>query len=136
LRDRVVLASIVEREYRAPEEAPLMASVFYNRLNARMRLQSCATVAYVLTEELGRPHPESLTYGDLEVDSDYNTYARWGLPPGPISNPGRVALLAAFEPAETPFLYFVLRDPEAGRHEFSVSLDEHNEKKFLYLKSR
>ena len=136
LYEKVTLASIIEREYRAKQEAPLMASVFYNRLAADMRLQSCATVAYVLTEVLGREHPESLTYDDLEVDSDYNTYARWGLPPGPIANPGAVALDAVFHPAQSEYLYFVLRDFEGGQHEFSSSLDDHNYAKFLYLKKR
>ena len=134
LYQKVVLASIIEREYRAEDEAEMMASVFYNRLDINMRLQSCATVAYVLTEILGKEHPDNLTFKDLEVESDYNTYAQWGLPPGPISNPGIVALKAAFLPAESDFLYFVLKDPNAGRHEFSTSLEDHNYAKFMYLK--
>ncbi|MFQ3620539.1 MAG: endolytic transglycosylase MltG [Spirochaetales bacterium] len=134
LYEKVILASIIEREYRDPEEAPLIASVFYNRLKIRMPLGSCATVEYVLTQELGRPHPEFLTYQDLEVDSPYNTYKRQGLPPGPIGNPGTVALRAAFFPADTDFRYFVLKDPNAGRHFFSRTLQEHNQAKVVYLK--
>ena len=125
LRAKVVMASIVEREYRLPEEAPVMAGVFYNRLRIGMPLQSCATVVYVLTEELGKPHPEQLLFKDLEVESPFNTYLHGGLPPAPISNPGLVALRAAFEPAETRYLYFRLVDPAVGRHKFSETYDEH-----------
>jgi UPF0755 protein len=131
---RVILASIVEREYRDPEEAPLIASVFFNRLKIRMPLGSCATVEYVLTEELGKPHPDVLTYADLEVPSLYNTYKHSGLPPGPICNPGVTALKAAFYPADTEYRYFVLKDPEAGRHYFSKTLQEHMQAKVVYLK--
>ncbi|MBP7494131.1 MAG: endolytic transglycosylase MltG [Spirochaetales bacterium] len=131
---KVTLASIVEREYRDAEEAPIIASVFINRLKARMPLGSCATVEYVLTEQLGRPHPDVLTYEDLEVSSPYNTYTHLGLPPGPICNPGETALHAAFYPAETDYRYFVLRDPEAGKHFFSRTLQEHMKAKVLYLK--
>ncbi len=134
LLDRVILASIIEREYRDPEEAPMIASVFYNRLKIRMPLGSCATVEYVLTEELGKPHPDVLTYEDLEVPSPYNTYKHSGLPPGPICNPGVIALRAAFYPADTDYRYFVLKDPEAGRHHFSKTLQEHMQAKVVYLK--
>ena len=134
LHDKLVLASIIEREYRDIDEAPLMASVFYNRLSVDMKLQSCATVAYVMTEELGMEYPEILTFDDLEIPSDYNTYWSRGLPPGPIANPGSTALRAAFYPAESEFLYFVLKDPDAGRHEFTRSFDEHLYAKNLFLK--
>jgi len=134
LLDRVILASIIEREYRDPEEASMIASVFYNRLKIRMPLGSCATVEYVLTEELGKPHPDVLTYEDLEVPSPYNTYKHPGLPPGPICNPGVIALKAAFYPADTDYRYFVLKDPEAGRHHFSKTLQEHMQAKVVYLK--
>ncbi|MCX7787778.1 MAG: endolytic transglycosylase MltG [Spirochaetes bacterium] len=134
LLDKVILASIIEREYRDPEEAPMISSVFYNRLKIRMPLGSCATVEYVLTEELGKPHPDMLTYEDLEVPSPYNTYKHSGLPPGPICNPGETALKAAFYPAETDYRYFVLKDPEGGRHHFSKTLQEHMQAKVVYLK--
>ena len=134
LFNKVILASIVEREYRDPEEAPLIASVFYNRLKIRMPLGSCATVEYVLTEELGKPHPDVLTYEDLEVPSLYNTYKHSGLPPGPICNPGETALKATFYPANTDYKYFVLKDPAAGRHYFSRTLQEHMSAKVVYLK--
>jgi UPF0755 protein len=133
---KVILASIIEREYRSPEEAPLMASVFYNRLGVNMALGSCATVEYIITEVEKKPHPSYLTYKDLEVNSPYNTYIHPGLPPGPISNAGATALAAAFSPAKTNYWYFVLRDPESGRHYFSKNLDEHNHAKFVYLKKQ
>ena len=125
INEKVVIASIVEREYRISEEAPLMAGVFYNRLKIGMALQSCATVEYIITEIQGRPHPSVLYNRDLEIRSPYNTYLVPGLPPGPISAPGTVALRAAFSPVQTEFLYFRLDDPQSGRHYFSKTLDEH-----------
>ena len=125
LHKKVILASIVEREYRSPPEAPLIAGVFENRLNANMRLQSCATVEYVITEIEGKPHPERLAAADLEIQNEYNTYRNAGLPPGPISNPGATALAAAFSPANTQYYYFRLTDADAGTHVFTASLDEH-----------
>ncbi|MDR1574735.1 MAG: endolytic transglycosylase MltG [Treponema sp.] len=136
LNRRVIVASIVEREYRMDEEAPLMAGVFFNRLLIGMALQSCATVEYVITEIQGRPHPELLYTRDTEIRDPYNTYIRPGLPPGPISAPGAVALDAAFHPALSDFLYFRLTDAAAGRHYFSKTLDEHIRAGRLYVKNR
>lgn len=134
LNERVILASIVEREYRVEEEAPLMAGVFYNRLDIGMALQSCATVEYVITEIQGRPHPEVLYTRDTEIRDPYNTYIRPGLPPGPISEPGAVALRAVFEPSESDYLYFRLIDADAGRHYFSRTFDDHIRAGVLYVK--
>lgn len=134
LFEQVVIASIVEREYRAVDEAGLMAGVFFNRLKIGMALQSCATVEYVITEIQGKPHPEVIYNRDLEIKDPYNTYAYRGLPPGPISLPGLVALRAAFNPAPTDYLYFRLVDAQAGRHRFSRTLDEHVEAGILYVK--
>jgi len=125
LNDKVILASIVEREYRIESEAPLMAGVFYNRLNIGMAIQSCATVEYIITEIQDKPHPSVLYNRDLEIRSPYNTYLVPGLPPGPISAPGAVALKAAFFPEKTGFFYFRLEDPKSGKHYFSATLDEH-----------
>ena len=125
LYDKVVLASIIEREYRVASEAPLISSVFMNRLKIGMGLQSCATVEYIITEIQGKPHPGRLLVSDLEIQSDYNTYLWAGLPPGPISSPGRVALDAAMNPADTNYLYFRLTDSENGTHSFTHSLGEH-----------
>lgn len=139
LLDKVIMASIVEREYRVPVEAPVIASVFYNRLKIGMRLQSCATVSYVLTDIKGLPHQVRLYDKDLKVQSPYNTYLHAGLPPGPISAPGTVALHAAFYPASTDYLYFVLKNPVTGRHFFSRSFAAHLMAQYqlinLYLKS-
>ncbi|WP_455383641.1 endolytic transglycosylase MltG [Salinispira pacifica] len=132
---KVTLASIVEREYVSPDEAPLIASVFVNRLNAGMRLESCATVVYVMTEQDGLPHPERLYYRDLDRPSPYNTYLHRGLPPGPISNPGTTALKAAFFPAKTDYWYFVLQSDGATHHHFSRTLTDHNRAAVFYLKT-
>ena len=97
-------------------------------------LESCATLEYIITEIQRKPHPEYLTLEDKSIDSPYNTYKWYGLPPGPISNPGRIALDATFHSAETEYYYFVLKDPATGEHHFSKSLDEHNEAKLIFLK--
>ena len=136
LNERVIMASIVEREFRLREEAALMAGVFFNRLRIGMALQSCATVVYVLTEELGRPHPERLFFRDLEVQSPFNTYLHRGLPPAPIASPGETALRAAFNPTQTNYLFFRLIDPSDGRHFFSRTLDEHNRAGALFVSRR
>lgn len=136
LHDTLILASIVEREYRVPSEAPVIASVFTNRLEHGIGLYSCATIEYIITEIEGRPHPERITYEDLKLESPYNTYRWAGLPPGPISNPGMVALDAAANPAQTDYFYFVLTDADAGSHTFSTSFDAHKaaENASLYTK--
>lgn len=134
LHEIVILASIVEREYRDPEDAPMIASVFVNRLEHKIGLESCATIEYILTEIEGKPHPKRITYQDLESDNPYNTYKWRGLPPGPIANPGLVALAAAAEPAKTDYYYFVLSNKADGKHTFTKSLEEHNKAKNLYLK--
>ncbi len=121
----VILASIIEREYRIREEAPLIASVFANRIKRGSGLYSCATIEYIITEIEGRPHPERITAADLKIESPYNTYKWAGLPPSPISNPGKIALDAAMNPADTDYFYFVLTDPKRGSHTFSKNFDEH-----------
>ncbi|MDR2247738.1 MAG: endolytic transglycosylase MltG [Treponema sp.] len=136
LNNRIILASIVEREYRADDEAPIMAGVFYNRLKIGMALQSCATVEYVITEIQGKPHPSVLYDRDIQIRDPYNTYIRSGLPPGPISAPGPVALKAVFYPDSSEYLYFRLVDPAAGRHYFSRTFDEHIRAGVLYVKGR
>lgn len=125
LYDSVVLASIVEREYRVASEAGLIASVFKNRLRIGMPLQSCATVVYVITEKQGKPHPKVVYYSDLAIADPYNTYLHRGLPPGPISNPGETALKAVFNTPQSDYLYFRLADGATGSHKFSRTFDEH-----------
>ncbi len=114
----VILASIVEREGKLPEELPRIAGVFLNRLNRRMPLQSCATVEYILPERKGR-----LSEEDTKIDSPYNTYLHQGLPPGPICSPGRRALAATLNPERNGYLYFVARGD--GTHTFSRTFSEH-----------
>jgi len=121
----VIMASLVEREAQVDSERVLIASVFYNRLKLRRPLESCATIEYVLP----RHKNTKLTYRDLEIDSPYNTYRRLGLPPGPISNPGRASLEASVYPAKTDYLYFVSRGD--GGHIFSRTLQEHIRAKSL-----
>src|SRR5262249_60159555 len=99
----VTLASLVERETPKPDERPLVAGVFENRLHKGMPLQCDPTVIYAL-EQVGR-YNGTLTVKDLHYDSPYNTYEHGGLPPGPIGNPGEVALRAAVDPAQTGYLY-------------------------------
>lgn len=125
LHDVVILASIVEREYRVDSEAPLIASVFTNRIKAHSGLYSCATIEYIITEIQGKPHPEVITYEDLKIDNPYNTYKWAGLTPGPISNPGMVALQAAANPPQTDYFYFTLTDAATGSHTFSNSFNAH-----------
>jgi UPF0755 protein len=114
----VTLASIVEREAVRPEERPVIAAVYYNRLRKGMRLEADPTIQYAL----GR-HTARVLYRDLEIDSPYNTYRRAGLPPGPIGSPGTPSLAAAVQPANVPYLYFVAH-PD-GHHEFRATYAEH-----------
>ena len=125
LYDIVILASIVEREYRVEEEAPLIASVFTNRLKQNIGLYSCATIVYILTEIEGRPHPDRVLLEDTKIDSPYNTYKWAGLTPGPISNPGLVALSAAANPQKTNYYFFQVSDSSQGKHVFTSTFDEH-----------
>ena len=116
--DLVTMASIVEREARVPEERPVIAAVYYNRLQKGMLLQADPTVQYALGHHVGR-----VLYKDLEVKSPYNTYIHKGLPPGPVAAPGVASLAAAANPAKVPYLYFVA-SPD-GHHEFRMTLQEH-----------
>jgi UPF0755 protein len=118
----VTLASLVERETPKPEERPLVAGAFDNRLQKRIPLQCDPTVIYAL-QDAGR-YNGKLTGTDLHFDSPYNTYAHPGLPPGPIGNPGEASLRAALDPAKTDYLYFVANTQ--GGHFFAATLAEHN----------
>ncbi len=134
LYETVKLASIVEREYRVEDEAPLIASVFKNRLRRNIGLYSCATVEYILTEIEGRPHPERILIEDTKIDNPYNTYKWAGLPPGPISNPGLVALKASADTPKTNYYFFQIVDPAAGRHVFTTNFEDHVQSHNLYTK--
>ncbi|HVM05569.1 MAG TPA: endolytic transglycosylase MltG, partial [Acidimicrobiales bacterium] len=119
----VIVASLVEREVRLPEERSKVSRVIYNRLEKKMLLQVDATVIYAL----GRTGERGLRvlFKDLEVDSPYNTYKNPGLPPTPIASPGRAALEAAVSPEDGPWLYYVVIDAQ-GRQAFATTLAEHN----------
>lgn len=125
LNQTIILASIIEREYRRKDEATKISSVFHNRLKIGMGLYSCATVEYIITEILGKEHPNKITYEDLKLESPYNTYKWAGLPPGAISNPGKTAINAALNPDKTKYLYFRLVDTENGKHVFTSEFSDH-----------
>ena len=125
----VTLASIVEKETGLGKERPLIASVFLNRLNKRMRLESDPTVIYGLKEFNG-----NLQRRHLVQQTPYNTYVIRGLPPGPIANPGREAMKAVLYPARSNYLYFVSKND--GSHYFSKTLSEHNRAVEIYQKKK
>jgi UPF0755 protein len=119
----VAMASIIEKETAVPEERPMVASVYYNRLGRNFALQADPSVIYA--ELLDGSYAGALHHSDMGFQSAYNTYTHPGLPPGPIGNPGRVSLEAAMHPAKTDYYYFV--SDGNGHHRFSHSLEEHNQ---------
>ena len=130
LHDTVILASLVETEAAQPEERPVVASVYLNRLNRHTVLQCDPTVIYALAQE--ERYRGKLTLADLRFNSPYNTYVNRGLPPGAIASPGYASLVAAIQPADTKYLYFV-RTVES-RHTFSETLAAHNRAVAVYRK--
>ena len=131
VENSVTLASIIEKETAAPEERPLVASVYYNRMASRIPLQADPSVIYA--ERLQGNYSGALHHADLGFKSAYNTYAHAGLPPGPIGNPGRTSLEAAMHPANTDYFYFVSNGN--GHHRFAHSLEEHNRNVAAYRKA-
>jgi UPF0755 protein len=128
-REVVTLASIIEKETGQDEERRLISAVFHNRLKRKMRLQSDPTVIYPIQEFGG-----NITKKLLLTPTPYNTYQFAGLPPGPISSPGRESLLAAVDPAEVDYLYFVSKNN--GTHYFSKTLADHSNAVNRYQKRR
>lgn len=128
IKEVVTIASIIEKETGVAAEKPLISSVIHRRLRLGMPLQMDPTVIYGLKKFNG-----NLTRKDLRADNRYNTYRNPGLPPGPISNPGLSSLVAALNPADTRFLYFVSKND--GSHEFSNTLAEHNRAVDAYQKN-
>lgn len=124
IEEFVTLAAIVEKETGKDDERAHVASVFLNRLNKKMRLQSDPTILYGLFGGAGRPADRPIYQSDIKKETPYNTYVINGLPPGPIANPGRAALEAVANPWKTEDLYFVADG--TGGHVFAKSLDEHN----------
>lgn len=119
----VTFASIVEKETGAGFERPLVSSVFHNRLVKKMRLQTDPTVLYGMALKQ-KKMPNNITKSDLLTATAHNTYTNYGLPPTPISNPGKEAMLATLQPAETKYLFFVSQNN--GTHVFSENMQQHN----------
>ena len=117
--DVVIIASMIEKEVRAPAERPLVAAVIWNRLRLNMLLQVDATIEYALGY-----HKSQLSLADLAIKSPYNTYRHKGLPPTPICNPGLASLEAAAHPAHVAYLYYVARNDGSGRHYFAKTYQQ------------
>jgi UPF0755 protein len=123
----VTLASIIQREAVVIDEQPTIASVFINRMNTGMKLESDPTVQYALGYQLLQKTwwKNPLSSADLQFNSSYNTYVVSGLPPGPIANPSLEALQSVAHPAQTGYYYFRAQCDGSGRHAFSVTYAEH-----------
>lgn len=129
LNDVLSLASIIEGESHLDSERPTIAGVYLNRLKKKMRLEADPTIQYAIPDG-----PRRLLYSDLKIDSPYNTYVHYGLPPGPISNPGRQSILAVLYPEKHQYLYFVANGN--GGHKFSKNYSEHQRAVRNYRKMR
>jgi UPF0755 protein len=127
----VTMASIIEKETALPEERPLVASVYYNRLNKHIALDADPSIIYA--ELLAGTYQGALHHADMHFQSPYNTYHNAGLPPGPIANPGRSALEAAMHPTNSDFYYFVA--DAQGHHRFARTIEEHNKNVLAYRKA-
>lgn len=125
----IILASIIEGEAAKDEERNKIAGVFYNRLNnkdkALRKLQSCATIQYILKNEGITREKNKIFDKDTKIVDPYNTYLNEGLPPGPICSPGIRSIEAALNPEKTDYLYFVAKGDGSGTHQFSKTLKEH-----------
>ena len=127
--DVLTMASIVEGETILDNERPIIAGLYYNRLRRRMKLEADPTIQYIIPDG-----PRRLLYTDLKIESPYNTYQKYGLPPGPINNPGRKSILAALYPAKNNYLYFVADG--TGGHRFARTYDEHLKNVRSYRRAR
>ena len=123
----LTMASLIEKEVKKPD-MNLVSGIFWKRIKNGQRLESCATLAYIIGV-----NKVQYSFEDTLIDSPFNTYRNNGLPPGPISNPGLDAIRAAVYPTETQFMFFLAR-PDTGETVFSSTLDEHNKNKLKYLK--
>jgi len=124
----ITMASVIEKEVRDPEEMKIVSGIFWKRIDVWQPLQSCASLAYILG--INKP---VYSIEDTKIESPYNTYQNYGLPPGPICNPGLAAIEAAIYPKETEYNYF-LSKKENGETVFSRTIEEHNLNKAKYLK--
>jgi UPF0755 protein len=127
----VIMASIIEKETSVAEERPLVASVYYNRLDKSIALDADPSIIYA--ELLAGTYTGALHHDDMRFDSPYNTYTHPGLPPGPIANPGKSALEAAMHPAQSDYYYFVA--DAAGHHRFARTIEEHNKNVDAYRRA-
>lgn len=127
----VTMASIVEKETSVPAERPMVASVYYNRLEKHIALDADPSIIYA--ELLAGTYEGALHHADMQFRSPYNTYRNAGLPPGPIGNPGKSALEAAMHPAQTDYYYFVA--DAQGHHRFARTIEEHNKNVVAYRKA-
>ena len=121
----VTLASIIEGEAMLSSERKTISSVYHNRLKINMKLQADPTIQYIIPGP-----PKTLSNRDLRIKSDYNTYQNYGLPPGPINNPGIESIIAALYPEDTNFLFFVAQGD--GSHAFTTNEKDHEEAKRIY----
>ena len=121
----VTLASIIEGEAMLDSERKIISSVYHNRLKINMKLQADPTIQYIIPGP-----PKTLSNRDLRIKSDYNTYQNYGLPPGPINNPGIESIIAALYPEKTDFLFFVAQGD--GSHAFTTNEKDHEEAKRIY----
>lgn len=128
LQELITVASIIEKEARVEEDRDKIASVFFNRLNRGMMLQTDATVLYAIGE-----HRDKLYLKDLKVESPYNTYKVKGLPPGPICSPGKACIKAALNPENTDYIYYVLQDGK--KHYFTNNYKDFLKAKKMYKKN-
>jgi UPF0755 protein len=131
LERTVIMASIVEKETAVPDERPMVASVYYNRLGKKIALDADPSIIYA--ELLAGIYQGALHHADMSVKSPYNTYRNAGLPPGPIGNPGKSALEAAMHPAQSNYYYFVA--DATGHHRFAQSIEEHNKNVDAYRRA-
>jgi UPF0755 protein len=127
----VTMASIVEKETAIPDERPLVASVYYNRLAKNMALDADPSIIYA--ELSAGTYAGALHHADMRFDSPYNTYTHAGLPPGPIGNPGKSALEAAMHPAQSDYYYFVA--DAQGHHRFARTMAEHDKNVAAYRRA-
>ncbi len=131
IQPTVTMASIVEKETALADERPLVASVYFNRLEKRIALDADPSIIYA--ELLAGTYQGALHHADMQFKSAYNTYKYVGLPPGPIGNPGKSALEAAMHPAHSDYYYFVA--DAAGHHRFARSIAEHNKNVATYRRA-
>jgi UPF0755 protein len=126
LRDAVIMASVIEKEVKTNEDKAIVSGIFWKRIKKGIPLQSCATIAYILGVNKAQ-----YTYEDTRIQSPYNTYLNYGLPAGPISNPGISSIKAALNPQKTDYLYFL--NASDGTIIYSRTAEEHNQNKEKYI---